>query len=260
MPKFQFPINPPYRITQKFGERLIFYPPPMEAHNGIDIAVSRGTPVLAPVDSQVAAINNPTDSQVKKGYGRDIRLLTQSEEGENIYYDQVFAHLLKILVTPGQLVKAGEVIGLVDSTGYSTGDHLHYGVRQVEKEGQGANVYQNYLGRQYAVFDYNNGYFGYIDPMPFFEAVPSDEVSPVDIRYGQSRSVLRERTWKILHEAYAKRQIISLKGFGWEMYGEKFKKAFVYGYWDSQAVYDPAMVTVWENMTKPEFLKRIGKL
>jgi murein DD-endopeptidase MepM/ murein hydrolase activator NlpD len=47
----------------------------------------------------------------------------------------MFFHLSKILVQPGQAVKKGDVIGLVGSTGRSTGAHLHWGVRV-----QGARV------------------------------------------------------------------------------------------------------------------------
>lgn len=255
--QFTFPIKPPYRITQKFAQTLLDYSRfGMKGHNGLDIAVSRGTAILAPTKGFIGAVANPSDEQVSKGYGRDIRLVSHSQG--NIYYDHVFGHLLKVLVKDGQEVEEGDIIGLVDSTGFSTGDHLHYGIRMLELNGQGAKAYQTYLGKQYAIFDYDNGYFGYIDPAPFFENTP-DEVSPVDILYGQNRSVLRETSWKILHQKYAKERARKV-ALSWDMYGEKLMKAFVYGYWDADTVFDPAMVVVWENMPKPEYLKRIGKL
>ena len=64
------------------------------------------------------------------GYG----LLVTLEHGEGL--ETRYAHLSRIGVVPGQLVHKGDVLGLVGSTGHSTGPHLHYEVR---RNGQAVN-------------------------------------------------------------------------------------------------------------------------
>ncbi|MBQ5635822.1 MAG: M23 family metallopeptidase, partial [Alistipes sp.] len=58
----------------------------------------------------------------RRGYGKQVLLNHQ------FGYKTRYAHLDKILVTKGQRVKRGQIIGLVGSTGGSTGPHLHYEV------------------------------------------------------------------------------------------------------------------------------------
>jgi murein DD-endopeptidase MepM/ murein hydrolase activator NlpD len=87
-----------------------------QMHRGIDIANRRGTPVVATADGRVKLIS--TSGKMGKmividhGYGFRTR----------------YAHLSKFKVKRGQRVKRGDVIGLMGSTGYSTGPHLHYEV------------------------------------------------------------------------------------------------------------------------------------
>lgn len=87
-------------------------------HKGLDMAAKTGTPVVAAGDGVVefAGVNG--------GYGNLIRL----DHGGGL--TTRYGHLSKILVKKGQQVTAGERIGLVGSTGMSTGAHLHFEVRQ----------------------------------------------------------------------------------------------------------------------------------
>jgi murein DD-endopeptidase MepM/ murein hydrolase activator NlpD len=57
------------------------------------------------------------------GYG----LLVTVEHANG--FETRYAHLSSIAVTPGQMVRKGELLGLVGSTGHSTGPHLHYELR-----------------------------------------------------------------------------------------------------------------------------------
>jgi murein DD-endopeptidase MepM/ murein hydrolase activator NlpD len=84
-------------------------------HLGVDIANSIGKPVYAADDGYVMLAGQDT-----WGYGLQVII----DHGNG--YRTRYAHLSKILVKGGQTVKRGEKIGLVGSTGRSTGPHLHF--------------------------------------------------------------------------------------------------------------------------------------
>ena len=83
-------------------------------HQGQDITVKSGTPVLSPADGVVKR------AYYAGGFGNHIKL----EHGSG--YTTLFAHLSKINVKHGQTVKRGEIIGYTGNTGRSTAPHLHY--------------------------------------------------------------------------------------------------------------------------------------
>jgi murein DD-endopeptidase MepM/ murein hydrolase activator NlpD len=87
-------------------------------HNGIDFRASAGTPVYAVADGVVLNARNE-----EKGYGLVVRIKHDDD------HVSLYAHLSRIDVKNGQRVKQGDVIGLVGSTGGSTGPHLHFGYR-----------------------------------------------------------------------------------------------------------------------------------
>jgi murein DD-endopeptidase MepM/ murein hydrolase activator NlpD len=87
-------------------------------HAGVDLAAPAGSPVVAAADGVVAYAN------WLGSYGLLVTLRHASG------FETRFAHLSRILVSPGQLVTRGQTLGLVGSTGRSTGPHLHYEVRQ----------------------------------------------------------------------------------------------------------------------------------
>jgi murein DD-endopeptidase MepM/ murein hydrolase activator NlpD len=87
-----------------------------EFHKGVDIVAPSGTPVRASADGLVTAAGRMA------GYGSMIHLAHGYGLGTR------YGHLSRVMVTPGQRVKRGDVIGLVGSTGRSTGPHLHYEV------------------------------------------------------------------------------------------------------------------------------------
>jgi murein DD-endopeptidase MepM/ murein hydrolase activator NlpD len=102
------------RISTEFG--LIRYINGVESgrHSGLDIAVPRGTPVLA-ANSGVVSLALPLYVS-----GHTVII----DHGLNLF--SAYSHLDKILVRKGEFVKKGETIGLVGSTGFSTGPHLHW--------------------------------------------------------------------------------------------------------------------------------------
>lgn len=87
-----------------------------EFHKGVDIVAPSGTPVRASADGLVTAAGRMA------GYGTMIHVVHGYGLGTR------YGHLSRLLVVPGQRVKRGDVIGLVGSTGRSTGPHLHYEV------------------------------------------------------------------------------------------------------------------------------------
>ena len=110
-------INPlkktKFYLTSQFGPRIDPISRVPSNHNGIDMACSTGTPVYA-VKSGVVEV-----SGWHNRYGNYIII---RHEGN---YKSLYAHLSKLLTTKGDKVEQGEKIGLVGSTGYSTGPHLH---------------------------------------------------------------------------------------------------------------------------------------
>lgn len=106
------------RFTLSFGPQKEPFTGKWYLHRGLDIAYSRGTQIIATANGKVESI----DYQ-KNGYGNTIIL------SHKWSYSTRYAHLDKVLVTRGQYVKQGDVIGLMGSTGRSTGPHLHYEVR-----------------------------------------------------------------------------------------------------------------------------------
>ncbi len=103
-------------VSSKFGPRTSPFTGRRQRHMGIDIAASRGTPIVAPADGVV------TFAGRMAGYGRAI-VITHGFDFKTFY-----AHNHKNKVKKGQRVKRGQVIGTVGSSGHSTGSHLHYEV------------------------------------------------------------------------------------------------------------------------------------
>jgi murein DD-endopeptidase MepM/ murein hydrolase activator NlpD len=93
-------------------------------HTGIDLAVPLGTPVFAAADGVVVLARPMADSGGQLvGYGNYV--IIQHDAGLKTLY----GHLLAIGVKEGDVVKRGQLIGLVGSTGNSTGPHTHFEVR-----------------------------------------------------------------------------------------------------------------------------------
>ncbi len=111
-------------LSDGYGMRTDPFTGKREYHAGIDFRARRGSKIFAPADGLVRI------SSRKSGFG----LLVVLEHGRGFYpgrrkpvrYMTRFAHLSKILVKRGQHLKRGDLLGLVGSTGRSTGPHLHY--------------------------------------------------------------------------------------------------------------------------------------
>jgi murein DD-endopeptidase MepM/ murein hydrolase activator NlpD len=122
--EFVFPLSIPAPISSVFGWRMHPIHQTWRFHSGTDIAAPMGTPVLATQAGRVAVAGS------LGGYGLTVILRHGDGNLESRY-----AHLAQIAVRSGEWIEQGEVIGLVGSTGTSTGPHLHFEVRQLTGDG-----------------------------------------------------------------------------------------------------------------------------
>lgn len=138
------------KISQLFGPSSIDYSRfGLKGHNGIDFAGQIGDEILAAADGTVIHVGYEPE-----GYGHFILI----DHGQHV---GVYAHLKKILVNVWQRVAQGKQIAEMGNSGNSTGPHLHFGIRP-------------------KVYDRNDGYGGYIDPMPFFAISPPPHTEQLD--------------------------------------------------------------------------------
>jgi murein DD-endopeptidase MepM/ murein hydrolase activator NlpD len=89
-------------------------------HRGVDYAGGYGSPVVAPAGGRVALVGK--ESQGFKVHGNIVGI----DHGQGVA--SIFMHLNGINVKEGDMVKAGQLIGGIGSTGASTGPHLHWGL------------------------------------------------------------------------------------------------------------------------------------
>jgi murein DD-endopeptidase MepM/ murein hydrolase activator NlpD len=130
--------------TQKFGQRPEFYNKfGLPGHEGVDLRAPNGTNIYACAEGVVVLAGW---RKAGHPYGYSIRLRHKCSDGE---YETIYAHLQEgsARVHVGEVVTAGQLIGLADSTGNSSAAHLHLSLKKI-----GAK---------------NGGYGELIDPEPF---------------------------------------------------------------------------------------------
>ena len=108
---FCWPLDKSYRqyVSSYWGDG--------RGHQAVDIAGNTGIPILSVLDGTVVSINSSGS-----GYGQHFVI----DHGNGL--KTLYAHCSKVYVKLGETVSRGEVVGLVGSTGYSTGSHLHFEV------------------------------------------------------------------------------------------------------------------------------------
>lgn len=108
---FQRPV--PGQPSSLFGMKRVFNGQPRSVHRGLDLRGAQGTPIRACADGKVALVDNLYFS------GNAVYL----NHGDGVF--SAYLHMSEPKVQPGQMVKKGDVIGLVGATGRVTGPHLH---------------------------------------------------------------------------------------------------------------------------------------
>lgn len=169
-----FGVNP--RIYRRWG---------LPGHDGIDIYAPRNAQVYACADGEVYRVHDGTGGHP---YGIHVRIA--HVDG----YRTIYGHLNRALVHSGQRVKAGDVIGLADSTGNSSGHQLHLTLKKKGATAAGHTTYPNDI----------------IDPTPFLDPlestpVPSEE-SWVYGRalvglHGRVDGPMQEADWQVVGQA-----------------------------------------------------------
>jgi len=150
--RLQWPVDS-RKITQSFGENPHLYAKFGQAgHEGIDFVAPVGAKIYACADGKVFDVH-PDDGNA---YGLHVRVRHLADGRE---YHTIYAHLSRVLVTGGQSVQAGELLGLAGETGHTYGPHLHLTLKLI-----GAHT---------------PGYpSGVIDPFPFLQEGHEVETPP----------------------------------------------------------------------------------
>ncbi len=117
-------------ITSLFGSRIHPVTGRANNHTGVDVAAAGGTNILSAKSGIVIT------STYNSSYGNYV--VVSHGNGQTTLY----AHMRKRLVSEGQQVKQGQTLGLVGTTGSSTGNHLHYEIRQDGKRRDPLDYYK----------------------------------------------------------------------------------------------------------------------
>jgi murein DD-endopeptidase MepM/ murein hydrolase activator NlpD len=112
------------RLTSGFGSRFHPILGYVRFHDGVDLAASAGTPIVAAADGRVVGAG------WRGGYGQEVQIAHAGG------VQTLYGHMSRIAAHAGELVHKGQVIGYVGSTGLSTGPHLHF---EVTKNGRPVN-------------------------------------------------------------------------------------------------------------------------
>ena len=107
------------RTSGLFGAQRIYNGTPGSYHSGMDIAAPTGTEFVAPADGIVTLA--AADAFTLEGH------LLMIDHGMGL--NSAFLHCSQLLVREGDIVKKGQVIGLVGATGRASGPHLHWGMK-----------------------------------------------------------------------------------------------------------------------------------
>jgi hypothetical protein len=207
-------------VTQPFGVNYFdFYQKlGLPYHPGVDFRARGGCPLYAANDGKVISAGKYEDG------GLGIEIYNYGDNYSTFYY-----HLEKVSVEPGDMVKAGDLIGLCDNTGtYTTGDHLHFELR-VKGEKINPAGYFN--------FSYNGVSIGAKD-------------------WDKSRCYHRYYRGRPAGGYQNEVKILAILGAKkiWPT-AEKIN-ALVYGGWDLPTVVNDSMYEIWSQLKKDEFINQ----
>jgi murein DD-endopeptidase MepM/ murein hydrolase activator NlpD len=131
------PPAPGYAVISPFGLRQLPWEESGRLHAGVDIAGPTGQPVLAAADGVVTRL------AVDAGYGRFVEV--RHTAGLSSRYGHLARYAPQIV--PGAAVQTGQPLGVMGSTGTSTGSHLHFELRDARDRPLNPEMF---LGRRFA--------------------------------------------------------------------------------------------------------------
>ena len=141
------PFQGEFRLTQAFGENPFVYRRlGLPGHNGLDWGMPVGQEILAVDEGVVIRVEERPE-----GFGKHVKI--QHKWGQSLY-----AHLSAFKVVLNQPVKLGQVIGLSGNTGFSTGPHLHFGMR-------------------IKPYNLGDGWYGYTNPQRYLQWPPAGVIA-----------------------------------------------------------------------------------
>lgn len=232
MIKLQLPLKQ-IMVTQLFGKNYLdFYRKlGLDGHNGIDFRAPTGMKCFAAHSGQV--------TYAGRDGGGGISVVVTN----NVYhYKTIYYHLQKTLCKKGDIVKAGDLIGLCDNTGkYTTGAHLHFGLKELEQD----NV---------TVKNYYNGYNGAIDPSKYFVATYNGQsINPKD--WDKSRAYHRYYRGRPKGGYWIERYRVlpALIAYLKRLPSYEEINACTYGGWHREVLTNDALYPIWSQLKKSEY-------
>ena len=145
-----------------------------EGHLGEDLAAPTGIPVRTTAAGTVVLAQPDADPGQKKGWGNVVLVEHRLPGGQKVW--SLYGHLSRILVSQGQEVSLGQAIGEVGATGFATGPHLHFEIKEALETGPG------YAGVSFTGHATTVGGVRYYRPSWFIEqrrTVPVDRLATV---------------------------------------------------------------------------------
>jgi len=238
--------------TQNFGVNKEYYEHlGIEGHDGLDLRARTPLPCYAVCDGEIAGAGFDATG------GGLVKIMTDPKiiDGQSVQLEILYYHLSSVSVTAGKRVMQGDQIAFTGNTGgLSTGPHLHFAIRPY------------YDGK----VDWNNGFRGKVDPEPFII-----ERYPVDGYYNKRRNWILEYTFRFANapegaevtpflqeriEAarYVHRRLAKERRNP-PLLTDREANAIIYGSWDLEFVLKETNFDAWSQMTKAEYLKKLGR-
>lgn len=170
-------------ISQMYGrnDNPLYKKLGMKGHSGIDLVKKKGAGIYSATQGSVMKVNFEGNA------GIYIRIMSKESmlNDKRAMVETCYFHLLDIVVKPNQIVAGGQLIGHMDNTGFSTGTHLHFGIRPY--------WYKNMLWQS----DRANGYNGYIDPYSYL--LKAKKIMTSRIIKASEKS---NKRWLVINEKY----------------------------------------------------------
>ena len=217
-------------VTQPFGVNYLdFYQQwGLKGHNGVDFRAKNGCPAYACFDGIIHYCG--TDG----GGGVQVNIWNRGG------YKAIYYHLKDYNVKQGQLVKEGDIIGHCDNTGkYTTGSHLHFGLKEVDNQGRTIN--------------WDNGYNGAINPGPYFNT-RYDGVAMKNKDWDKPRAYHRYYRPDVKRNLFNEAKTAAYIATKLHRYPSTVENNMaIWGGWDIEAIMNPAMYELCSQLKKSEY-------